>query len=253
MNDLFKKLNTLIRANLNDAKPELPRREARPIDFDRQVDALRKRINDALAHEEKLKGTVISLRDEADSLDRAANAALARGDDDQARALLEKLRATEARLNRTERDLQEHEVAVEELIMQVNKLDAAVSDAKAEQNIRPRPDFTREPEANRVPIPSETGDPYEKAQADSVRAENLAQMIKEAQDRARERIAHMDEQLKARGLGTPAPKPTQEAAPKPSEATPPSSNAAPKAEPQPKPEKKSDDDLQRRIDRLSKR
>lgn len=245
MNDLFKKLNTLIRANLNDAKPELPRREPRPVDFDRQVDTLRKRINDALAHEEKLKATVMSLRDEADSLDRAANAALARGDDDEARALLEKLRATEARLNRTERDLQDHEVAVEELIMHVNKLDAAVSDAKAEQNIRPRPDFTREPEPNRVPIPSESGDPYEKAQADSVRAENLAQMIKEAQDRARERIAHMDEQLKARGLGTPAPTPSAEAAPKPSE-------AAPKPEP-PKPEKKSDDDLQRRIDRLSKR
>lgn len=248
MNDLFKKLNTLIRANLNDVKPELPRREPRPIDFDRQVDTLRKRINDALAHEEKLQATVIALRDEADKLDRAANAALQNGDDEQARRLLEQLRATEARLNRTERDLQDHEVAVEELILQVNKLDAAISDAKAEQNIRPRADFTQEPEPNRVPIPRETDDPYEKAQLDSVRAENLAQMIKEAQARARERIARMDAELNARGLGTPAA---------PTQATPPApSSAAPKPTPapeKPKPENKSDDDLQRRIDRLSKR
>lgn len=249
MNDLFKKLNTLIRANLNDAKPELPRREPRPVDFDRQLDTLRKRINDALAHEEKLQATVIALRDEADALDRSANAALQRGDDTEARRLLEQLRATESRLNRTERDLQEHEVAVEELIIQVNKLDAAVSDSKAEQNIRPRPDFTQDREPNRVPIPLESDDPYEKAQIDSVRAENLAEMIKEAQDRARERIARMDEQLKARGLGTP---PTTEATPPASSATPKPSEAAPAPE-KPKPETKSDDDLQRRIDRLSKR
>lgn len=249
MNDLFKKLNTLIRANLNDVKPELPRREPRPIDFDRQVNTLRKRINDALAHEEKLQTTVIALRDEADKLDRAANAALQNGDDEQARQLLEQLRTTESRLNRTERDLQDHEVAVEELILQVNKLDAAISDAKAEQNIRPRPDFTQEAEANRVPIPREADDPYEKAQLDSVRAENLAQMIKEAQARARERIAHMDEELKARGLGTPAAAPTQSAPPAPASTTPKASPAPEK----PKSETKSDDDLQRRIDRLSKR
>ncbi len=249
MNDLFKKLNTLIRANLGDMKPELPRREPRPVDFDRQVDTLRKRIDDALNHEEKLQTTVIALRDEADKLDRAANAALQNGDDEQARRLLEQLRTTEARLNRTERDLQEHEVSVEELILQVNKLDAAISDAKAEQNIRPRPDFTQNPEPNRVPIPQDDeDDPYEKAQLDSVRAENLAQMIKEAQERARERIARMDAELNARGLGKPDT-PSQAAPPAPS-------SAAPKPTPtpeKPKPETKSDDDLQRRIDRLSKR
>ncbi len=247
MNDLFKKLNALIRASLNDARPDLPHRAPRPVDFDRQVVALRQRINDALAHEEKLKATVLSLRDEADRLDHAANDALARGDDAQARALLEKLRTTEARLNRTERDLQAHEVAVEALIMQVNKLDAAVSDAKAEQHPRPQPELPDAPEPHRVPIPSEAAPPSIKAQADAVRVENLAQMIKEAQDRARERIARMDEQLKARGLGTSTPDPSPKVTSQ-SSRTPPASSST-----TPKPENKSDDDLQRRIDRLSKR
>lgn len=243
MDDLFKKLNTLIKSNLGDIKPELPRREPRPVDLDRQVDTLRKRINDALAHEDKLQISVVALRDEADKLDRAADAALARGDDLEARKILEQLRRTEARLHSTERDLQEHEIAVEELILQVNRLEAAAADNKAEQAARQQveqrqaaPVVDEEPNRVYIPLEGEDGAPPQ-AQDSSQRMEKLSDAIKQAQERARQRIDQMDEELQTRSAQPPAAAPSTQAQP---------------AQDAPEPTK-SADDLQKRIDRLSKK
>ncbi len=130
MNDLLKKLNTLMRAQLGDLTPDLPSFPRRP-DLDGQVEDMRARINDALAHEDQLMAKVQALRDETQGLDADADAALNRGDQTHARHLLMQLQRTEQRLSIAEADLRSHQRAAEELIRQVNVLEATIADVKA--------------------------------------------------------------------------------------------------------------------------
>ena len=130
MNDLLSKLNTLARAKLSDALPQLPRFERAP-DLQRQVTDLRKRINDALDHEDQLQAQVNALRDEAAQLDIDADHALSQGRDDEARRILEQLKRTEQRLSIAESDLKLHQRDAAELILKVNQLEAAVADHQA--------------------------------------------------------------------------------------------------------------------------
>jgi DNA repair exonuclease SbcCD ATPase subunit len=266
MDDLFKKLNTLIRSNLNDVTPNihLPKR-SRPIDLDRQVDELRKRINAALEHEDHLQATVRKLRNEAERLDEAADDALARGHDDDARRLLEQLKRTEQRLAMAESDLREHQIAVEDLIRRVNELDATIADTRAAaQQAPPAPPAPAssddEPRRVRIPLSDDQGDnsvilkrPAPESTEDAPSPGKLAKisdMIREAQERTRERIDEMDSIIRSRQETAPPPVSEQpaEAAPKP---------ASSAEQPKPVPDKPApsgkEDDLQRRIDRLSKR
>lgn len=263
MDDLFKKLNTLIRSNLNDVTPNihLPKR-SRPIDLDRQVDDLRKRINAALEHEDHLQATVRKLRNEAERLDEAADDALARGHDDDARRLLEQLKRTEQRLAMAESDLREHQIAVEDLIRRVNELDATIADTRAAAQQAPPPPSSSEDEPRRVRIPlsDDQGDnsvilkrPTPESAEDAPSQGKLAKisdMIREAQERTRERIDEMDSIIRSRQETAPPPvsEPPAEAAPKPS-----GSAVTPKAAPDKPAPSGKEDDLQRRIDRLSKR
>lgn len=264
MDDLFKKLNTLIRSNLNDVTPNihLPKR-SRPIDLDRQVDELRKRINAALEHEDHLQATVRKLRNEAERLDEAADDALARGHDDDARRLLEQLKRTEQRLAMAESDLREHQIAVEDLIRRVNELDATIADTRAAQQAPPAPpapSSSDEPRRVRIPLSDDQGDnsvilkrpaPESAEEAPSPsKLAKISDMIREAQERTRERIDEMDSIIRSRQETAPPPvsEPPAEAAPQPA-----SSAETPKPAPdKPAPSGKQDD-LQRRIDRLRKR
>ncbi|HRL11445.1 MAG TPA: PspA/IM30 family protein [Aggregatilineales bacterium] len=262
MDDLFKKLNTLIRSNLNDVTPNihLPKR-SRPIDLDRQVDELRKRINAALEHEDHLQATVRKLRNEAERLDEAADDALARGHDDDARRLLEQLKRTEQRLAMAESDLREHQIAVEDLIRRVNELDATIADTRAAQQPPPAPSSSNnEPRRVRIPLSDDQGDnsvilkrPAPESTEDAPSPSKLAKisdMIREAQERTRERIDEMDSIIRSRQETAPPPVSEQpaEAAPQPA-----SSAEKPKTAPDKPASSGKEDDLQRRIDRLSKR
>lgn len=265
MDDLFKKLNTLIRSNLNDVTPNLhlPKR-SRPIDLDRQVDELRKRINAALEHEDHLQATVRKLRNEAERLDEAADDALARGHDDDARRLLDQLKRTEQRLAMAESDLREHQIAVEDLIRRVNELDATIADTRAAaQQAQPAPPASSssddEPRRVRIPLSDDQGDnsvilkrPAPESAEDAPSPGKLAKisdMIREAQERTRERIDEMDSIIRSRQeTAPPVSEPPAEAAPPPA-----SSAETPKPAPDKPAPSGKEDDLQRRIDRLSKR
>jgi hypothetical protein len=267
MDDLFKKLNTLIRSNLNDMTPNihLPKR-TRPIDLDRQVDELRKRINEALAHEDRLQAAVRQLRNEAERLDEAADDALARGHDDDARRLLDQLKRTEQRLLMAESDLREHQHSVEDLILRVNQLDATIADNRAAASGPPEPVQETAPDESRrvrIPLSDDQGDnsvmlkrpapePTSSEQSPGKLAK-ISDMIREAQERTRERIDEMDSVIRAREESLPkqAVPPAPE---KPAATTQEQPAPAPKAAPAPeKPAPSKDDDIQRRIDRLSKR
>lgn len=134
MEELFKKLNVLIRSSLNDLIPEgraadAPEARARR-DLEREVAHLRGRIRDALDYEDQLKAHIVQLTEEAQRLDAEADQAVRDGREAEARYLIERLRRTEQRLAMAQSDLHEHQVAASGLIEQVSRLEAYVEQAK---------------------------------------------------------------------------------------------------------------------------
>jgi phage shock protein A len=228
MNDLFKKLSTLARASLPDVSPSLPRRD-RPPDLDRQVKELRQRINAALDHEDQLQATVRTLRDEIERLDAQADVAIQNGQDAAARHILEQMKRTEQRLAMAEADLQAHQREAHELIRRVNELDATISENRYEQQHQP---------------PQE---PDMESAADASGISRVSEMLREAQDRARERIAAMGELLGTREAGEREERdtPPQEASAQP----PPEAQDRLRES---RPTDKDKDDLSSRVQRLSK-
>ncbi|MBZ0277046.1 MAG: hypothetical protein K8I60_12930, partial [Anaerolineae bacterium] len=91
MDDLFKKLNTLIKSSLADVLGEdaLPGKSRRARldprhlgkDVDREVATLRGRINDALAYEDELQRRVQTLEAEVARWDQQADSALQNQDE----------------------------------------------------------------------------------------------------------------------------------------------------------------------------
>lgn len=218
MDDLFKKLNTLIRATAPDIKPSLPRRDSPP-DLDRQVYDLRQRINSALEHEDDLMATVRQLSDTAQRLDSDADAALAQGDEATARHLLAQLNRTQQRLAMAQADLEQHRLSVQDLISRVNLLEATLADHRHASQ----------------PAPPPAADPRDEDN-NSDKAERLSGMIRDAQARTREGIDKMNDLIQARRQGTGQPDQ-------------PDAGASPQASaPQP-----DDKDMQQRVDRLSRR
>lgn len=143
MDDLFKKLNVLIKSSLNDlAGDESSRRSSQPKrlgkEIDRELAALRQRIDDAYAYEGELKTRITTLEDEVDRLDREADAALEQRREEQARYLVEQMQRSQQRLTMAQADLREHQLVTAELVQRVNTLDSYVAEARrAEQDVAP--------------------------------------------------------------------------------------------------------------------
>lgn len=156
MSDLFKKLNVLLKASLNDiVTPEhaagRPRfRLGKQVDDD--IAGLRERINEAVGYEDEIKARIRQFADEAARWDIQADEALLRGDDAGARHAVDQLRKAQRRALQAEEDLREHERVTQELIQRVNALEAAVADARSRESDaapeteaaaqRPMPDLT---------------------------------------------------------------------------------------------------------------
>lgn len=148
MSDLFKKLNTLLKASIHDAlsgesreQTDVPR--TRRVDparlgsqVDREVENLRGKINDAIAYEQTLKTRAEAVQDEIARLDQEADDAVAAGNPDLARHLIERMKRSEQRLAMTQADLREHRYVTQELIERVNVLESYVAEAKRAQSER---------------------------------------------------------------------------------------------------------------------
>jgi hypothetical protein len=138
MNDLFKKLNVLVKSSLNDLIGEgssrpasAPRRLGK--DIDREVAALRQRVNDALDYEEELKSRIRMLEDEVARFDQDADEALRQRREEQARYIVEQMQRSQQRLTIARADLREHQLVAQELMQRVNTLEAYVAEAKRAQ------------------------------------------------------------------------------------------------------------------------
>ena len=131
MTDLFKKLNILLRSSLSerrtDSSPPLSR------DAERDVAALRLRINEALSYEDELKARVQALEEEVARWDAEADRFVSAGNDASARYAVEQMQRAQQRLTMATADLRDHQWVTQELIQRVNVLDAAVADARRAQ------------------------------------------------------------------------------------------------------------------------
>lgn len=133
---MFKKLEVLLKSQINDVLRGDPTRQPMPRNPQRKVTDLRERINKAIEHEDELQRQVADLRRETEKLDTEADAAVERGDEATARHILAQLQRTQQRLSMMESDLEAHRLVAQELILNVNRLEAALAD---QQQTEPQP------------------------------------------------------------------------------------------------------------------
>lgn len=138
MSDLFRKLNILLKAGIKDVLGNSPlqhplRSRKLGKDLQSEVEMLRGRINDAIAHEETLKAKVDLLRLEAEKIDQEADGEVQVGNEAQARYLIGQLQRKYQFIGIAEADLREHQLVTQDLIQRVNMLDAVVAEAQNQQ------------------------------------------------------------------------------------------------------------------------
>jgi phage shock protein A len=156
MTEFIEKLNVLLRARLSSFLGSSDRDQSQgggapgklpPTisvnrlgkDIDKEIAALRKRIDEALVHEDTIKNQLAALQGEIDTSDRLADEALRRGDDANARYLVQQVQRQQQRLTMLQSELAEHQRATSEFIERVNMLDSIVSDARRREQEKQAP------------------------------------------------------------------------------------------------------------------
>lgn len=147
MSDLFKKFNTLVRAQLeslieDDLRLPVGRRrdrDARGPRSKRDLQLLRDQINTALDREESLQTELDALHQDASDFDQQANDALQRGDEPAARQSIARLRQTEQQITMAEADLTNHRHMTASLMDQVNILESQLAAEQAQAAPPPTP------------------------------------------------------------------------------------------------------------------
>lgn len=240
MSSFFNKLNTLIKAQINDLvdfdKDNRTSRSRRKFlarqDISRglmnDVAGLRKRIDEALAHEENLQKRIDALYRSVAEWDEKADAAVAEGREADARFAVNRMQQAQRELNMMEADLREHHVLVQELISQVNMLEGVVEQAIREEAAEKA---QREPASEASEVEAE--------------AEGVLHQLNERLNSTRQQLSDLI--ATSRQAATPSPEAQEEAAPAPSQAAP-----QPAPAEAPNRTKEVDDDLARRLARLSK-
>jgi phage shock protein A len=144
-NNFFDKLNTLVRAHVNnivdpiDENTSRSRRKAlarqdirRGLQDD--VKTLRQRIEDALAYQEQLQGRVDKLYEEIRDYDAQADQAVSEGREEAARYAIRRMQQSQRELEMTEADLREHQLLTQDLISQVNTMEGVIEQAQPEKS-----------------------------------------------------------------------------------------------------------------------
>jgi hypothetical protein len=154
MSDLFDKLNLLLRSSLDtflkdlgrgggdvphpdQIPPEALRDERSIAALERQIAAMRKRIDEALNTEDGMKARLDKLLEQAEAYDLAADQALERGDEAEARRLVGQMQHQRHLANMVRAELEDHRAATSEFMVRVNMLEATVIDARHAQGTLP--------------------------------------------------------------------------------------------------------------------
>lgn len=227
MSDFLNKLNTLIRASIGSLTSsgggETPRSvplspDSLGKDIEREITALRKRINNAIAHEDALQARLDDMHRQMAELDARADQALQAGADEEARILVGQRQRIRQRAEQQRQDLERHRTATHELMEQVNTLEAMVADAAAAKGIQPPEPPSAEQAAPSAP---------------------LSDLLRAARERVEQAIAPRE---KPDHSAPPATQTAPVAPSKPDSAVPPAA---------PKPTDPTDEDLAKRRARLS--
>jgi phage shock protein A len=179
MDDLFRKLNTLVRARASDVlgDPLRSRRDRTPSGraLDAEVERLRQQINAAIDREDQLKEKISKMQQEADLLDIQADEALVAGNEAQARHLVERMQRVQRLIEMARSDLNAHQMAASDLIRRVNLLEATVADVRQQAETPPA-----EPTETEVDNAAEETPTAESVQR---RIDSLSNVVKQAQER----------------------------------------------------------------------
>lgn len=232
MTNFFKKLNTLIQAQVNDVirplsteertdktrKGVLARRQIRQ-GLEGDTKALRGRIQDAHAYQDGLQARVDKLYQEVERWDVFTNQAVAEGRDSDARMGLARLQQLQRDIVQAEDSLREHQIVTRELVSRVEMLEAVVNQSRDEDA-------------------AQTG----AAPADEEAHEGitLGERISKQLDQTRHKLNELVQSYR------------QEATPPAPEGDIDAPTEVPRTPTEPTPTKKTDDELSERLRRLSK-
>jgi phage shock protein A len=145
MAGLFQKINTLLKARIDSFLEEDLHLTRRPDsetllsasrlgkDVDREISALRQRIEDALNYEDELQEKIEALRQEAADADAQADQALVDGEEDVARQAVEHMRRLDQQAAMLEADLVQHRRTTAEFIERVNVMEGLIAEARRQQ------------------------------------------------------------------------------------------------------------------------
>lgn len=237
MSDLFGKISTLVNAQVNDLlgrnpKSPLARIRLNPEEAEkdprRSAQSLRQRLEEAIDYESVLQDKIDQLMNEALELDAEVDASVQRGDEFGARRLQGLLNMKQQQLTIAESELRDHRAVTRHLMQEMSALDAALDSNEGRQRAQAAAG-DRKPRSTRIPVEGS-------AAVDSI-VDSVTDKLNEARGgietllkgappaappvrrEARERIVIVDEE--------PDPR-------------------------QPKPKKKDQETMNRRLSRLSK-
>jgi phage shock protein A len=243
--DFFKKLNLLVQSQVNDVirplrdETEGPARrralEKSGLSKDMAKDAvtLRKRVDDALAYEDKLQKQINTLYDEVSTLDTKADEAVQAGQESQARGYLGQLHAKQRQIASLESDLRDHSSVTQELLSQVTMLEGVLEQSRQEQ----ADNATRSADRAEQAVQKKQTQIRVDMEEDDQKAEQVMETLARKVDETRRKLGEL--------INTQADAPLAH----PDEVV----EETPKPAVHPVDRKNVDDDLARRIDRLSKK
>ncbi|MEL6525705.1 MAG: PspA/IM30 family protein [Chloroflexota bacterium] len=238
--NFFNKLNTLVRAHVNNIVDPMDEdsRERRQKalsqktirgGLQKDVALLRQRVDDALQYEGELQNRVDKLYAELSDWDDKADKAVKEGREQDARYALSRMQQAQKDVQMTEADLQEHRIITQDLLQQVNRLEATVQAAEeaAAQTVD---------EDGNIEIPVNTGS----TSSNSPSVDEIGSQIVQQLDKSRQHLSSLISDYTARVTGDTPP---------PSE---PQNNQPSRPIPHPVDRRKVDDEYSARLSRLSK-
>jgi phage shock protein A len=193
--NLTDKLNTLIRSRVQGAIDDLnPRRRDQPLkpgkNIDRDVAALRQRINQALDDEDRMTAEIDALQRQVADWDQQADRALTRGDEAAARHAVRQMQLVRQHQTMLEADLAQHRYATSELISRVNELEARAAEARQPSKDAVKPEDPNEESLSaRISQARSAAAPQPRAAKPDTPAQVDEQMIEDDLARRRARLS----------------------------------------------------------------
>lgn len=152
---LVNKFNVLIKSSVNSVLKDVttrgtdtPKPPKLGKDTDKELARLRKQIDAALDHEDRITADIAEITRQIAEWDRQADAALESGDDNTARQLVRQIQRAQQQRAMLEADLDQHRRSTSELIRQVNAFEAVVAEARQQSEDQPQQNPAEERDAD---------------------------------------------------------------------------------------------------------